>query len=46
VTDVQSHVLVEIGVAPGDIGSFKLYKGRGCGNCNGTGYKGRVGCTR
>jgi type IV pilus assembly protein PilB len=43
VTDVQSQVLVEIGVAPGDIGSFKLYKGRGCGNCNGTGYKGRVG---
>ena len=25
------------------VGAFKLYKGRGCGNCNGTGYKGRVG---
>jgi len=43
VTDVQSKTLVEIGVAPDEIGSFKLYKGRGCGNCNGTGYKGRVG---
>ena len=24
-------------------GTFKLCKGRGCGVCNGTGYKGRVG---
>jgi type IV pilus assembly protein PilB len=43
VTDVPSKALVEIGVSPDEIGSFKLYKGRGCGNCNGTGYKGRVG---
>jgi type IV pilus assembly protein PilB len=30
-------------MAPEHVGTFKLYKGRGCGVCNGTGYKGRVG---
>jgi type IV pilus assembly protein PilB len=43
VTDIPSKTLVEIGFAPAEVGSFKLYKGRGCGVCNGTGYKGRVG---
>jgi len=42
-TDVPAKTLIEIGVAPEQVGSFKLYKGRGCGVCNGTGYKGRVG---
>jgi type IV pilus assembly protein PilB len=43
VTDVPSKTLIEIGFAPDQVGTFKLYKGRGCGTCNGTGYKGRVG---
>src|SRR5262245_14385392 len=43
VTDVPSKTLIEIGMAPEQVGTFKLYKGRGCGVCNGTGYKGRVG---
>ena len=43
VTDMPSKTLIEIGVAPEEIGGFKLYKGKGCGTCNGTGYKGRVG---
>jgi type IV pilus assembly protein PilB len=43
VTDVPSKTLIEIGFAPEAVGTFKLYKGRGCGTCNGTGYKGRVG---
>jgi type IV pilus assembly protein PilB len=43
VTDVPSKTLIEIGFAPEQVGTFKLYKGRGCGVCNGTGYKGRVG---
>jgi type IV pilus assembly protein PilB len=43
VTDFPTQTLIEIGVAPDLIGTFKLYKGRGCGACNGTGYKGRVG---
>ena len=40
---VPSKTLIEIGFPPDEVGSFKLYKGRGCGICNGTGYKGRVG---
>jgi type IV pilus assembly protein PilB len=40
---MPTKTLSEIGFAPEVIGSFKLYKGRGCGTCNGTGYKGRVG---
>jgi len=41
--DVPTKALVEIGFTPDLVGSFKLFKGRGCGVCNGTGYKGRVG---
>src|SRR5215813_5092987 len=43
VTDVPAKTLIEIVMAPEQVGTFKLYKGRGCGVCNGTGYKGRVG---
>src|SRR5437867_137585 len=43
VTDVPNKTLIEIGFTPEQVGTFKLYKGRGCGVCNGTGYKGRVG---
>src|SRR5918993_3481878 len=35
--------LVEIGFKPEEAASIKLYKGRGCETCLGTGYKGRVG---
>jgi type IV pilus assembly protein PilB len=41
--DVPAKTLIEVGFQPEDVGSFKLYKGRGCNTCNGTGYKGRVG---
>jgi type IV pilus assembly protein PilB len=41
--DVPSKTLIEIGIPPDQVGAFKLYKGRGCGVCNGTGYKGRIG---
>jgi type IV pilus assembly protein PilB len=41
--DVPSKTLIEIGFTPEEVGTFKLYKGRGCPVCNGTGYKGRVG---
>ena len=43
ITDIPSKTLIEIGFPPDAVGTFKLYKGRGCGACNGTGYKGRVG---
>jgi type IV pilus assembly protein PilB len=41
--DVPAKTLVEIGFTPEAVGTFKLYKGRGCGHCNGTGYRGRIG---
>ena len=43
VKDVPSKSLIEIGFPAEAVGTFKLYKGRGCSTCNGTGYKGRVG---
>ncbi len=43
VTDVPAKTLIEVGFPPEAVGTFKLYKGKGCGTCNGTGYKGRVG---
>jgi type IV pilus assembly protein PilB len=36
-------VLVEAGFSPEEAKKVKLYKGKGCPPCNGTGYKGRVG---
>jgi type IV pilus assembly protein PilB len=41
--DVPAKTLIEIGFTPEEVGTFKLFRGRGCGVCNGTGYKGRVG---
>ncbi len=41
--EVPSKTLIDIGFTPEQIGSFKILKGKGCGTCNGTGYKGRVG---
>jgi type IV pilus assembly protein PilB len=41
--DVPSKTLIEIGFAPEEVGSIRIFKGRGCPACNGTGYKGRVG---
>lgn len=35
--------LVEVGFTKEEAPSLKLYKGKGCSNCNNTGYKGRVG---
>jgi type IV pilus assembly protein PilB len=43
VTDMPTRTLIDLGMNPEHVGSFKLYKGKGCGTCNGTGYKGRVG---
>ena len=35
--------LVEIGFSKEEANELKVYKGKGCQNCNNTGYKGRVG---
>ena len=42
-THMPAEGLVEIGFKPEEAASLKLYKGRGCDTCLGTGYKGRVG---
>jgi type IV pilus assembly protein PilB len=41
--DVPSKTLIDIGFTAEQIGTFQVYKGKGCATCNGTGYKGRVG---
>jgi type IV pilus assembly protein PilB len=37
------EALVEAGFAPDIISSVRVWKGRGCERCGGTGYRGRVG---
>ena len=37
------QALMDIGFAGEEAPKVTLYKGRGCGNCNNTGYRGRVG---
>jgi len=43
VRDVPAKVLLDVGFPTEAVGSFPMFKGRGCATCNGTGYKGRVG---
>jgi type IV pilus assembly protein PilB len=43
ISDTPTKTLIDIGVPAEQVTGFKLYKGKGCGTCNGTGYKGRVG---
>jgi type IV pilus assembly protein PilB len=42
-TKMPPQALIDVGFAPEDISQIKLCKGRGCGSCNNTGYRGRVG---
>ena len=42
-THVPVEGLIEIGFSAEEANELKVYKGRGCKNCNGTGYKGRIG---
>ncbi len=37
------QALIDVGFNPEEAARIKLYKGRGCTNCNNTGYRGRVG---
>ncbi len=41
--DVAPQALLNLGYKKDELGTFKVYKGRGCEKCNNTGYKGRVG---
>ncbi len=36
-------MLTQVGLTPSEIGDRPFYFGKGCENCNGTGYRGRVG---
>src|SRR3989338_8501745 len=37
------EALIDVGYAPEESKTVKVYKGKGCERCNGTGYKGRAG---
>lgn len=37
------QALIDIGFSPDEASEIKVYRGVGCGVCNSTGYKGRVG---
>src|SRR5881396_2369265 len=43
VVDITPQALLNLGFKKEEIGTFTVYKGRGCDKCNNTGYKGRVG---
>jgi len=38
----KPQAMIDIGMAPEDASSVRLFRGRGCRACNDTGYKGRV----
>ena len=41
--DLPPPALEQIGFSPDEAHSLKVFRGKGCDKCNGTGYKGRVG---
>jgi len=41
--EIPAEALIDAGLSGEDVGSFTPMHGKGCGTCNGTGYKGRVG---
>jgi type IV pilus assembly protein PilB len=40
--EMAPQALINMGFKKDEVGSFTVYKGRGCEKCNNTGYKGRV----
>jgi type IV pilus assembly protein PilB len=41
--EVSPEILINLGVESAEVGGgFSTFNGRGCGNCNGTGYRGRL----
>ena len=41
--EVSAEILINLGVDPAEVGTgFSTFHGRGCANCNGTGYRGRL----
>jgi len=43
VEQISKQALLDAGVSPEEVDDYVCYKGRGCSNCNESGYKGRVG---
>lgn len=43
VDDISKQSLLDAGVSPEEVDDYVCYKGKGCSNCNDSGYKGRVG---
>jgi type IV pilus assembly protein PilB len=43
VVDMTPQAVANLGYRKEEVGTFSIYKGRGCEKCNNTGYKGRVG---
>ncbi len=41
--DVPRQVLIDLGVPAEQLDDYQVYRGKGCGTCNNTGYKGRIG---
>jgi type IV pilus assembly protein PilB len=41
--DLPPQAIIEAGFTPEEAKTVKVYKGKGCGLCNNTGYKGRAG---
>jgi type IV pilus assembly protein PilB len=41
--EMAPQAIANLGYRKEEIGTFTIYKGRGCEKCNNTGYKGRVG---
>ncbi len=41
--EISAQALINLGFKKDEVGTFTVYKGRGCDKCNNTGYKGRVG---
>lgn len=41
--ETKPEVLLNVGIDPSEVGAgFATYRGRGCNNCGGTGYRGRL----
>jgi type IV pilus assembly protein PilB len=39
---VPKKVLLDLGAEPSELDEYKVFQGRGCNNCNGTGIRGRM----
>ena len=40
--EIPFEALIDLGVSESELGTFKCYRGKGCPECSGTGYRGRI----